>query len=429
MCRFLRFVIILLISLFLNPVLSETQTSLVPRSSCTLAVTIEGAITAATVDYLKRAEKQALENQCQSLFLRLNTPGGSLQSTRYIVEQMLDSQIPYLCLIAPVGGHAGSAGAIILQACHVNGGLTATNLGAATPILGNGQETPEDLRKKMISDTVSWLEGVTKLRNRNLQFSKEIITEAKSLSIEEAVQIKAMDIVANQEIDFLEQAKGRKVLVKDKQELNVEVGVLRDFEADLRTQVLNFFSDPEFSYLLFMGSLALLYAEITNPGLLVPGVIGSVGLVISLVSFHKLDVEWGGLALLLLGIGLLVAELFITSFGVLGVGGIVSLTLGSLFLFTPEQAGFSLPVGLVLSVVGVIALIFAGLGYLAVKAMRFRGIKTEDAMIGHEGIVLNDQQVQVLGDIWFYSSEDEVKPGEQIVVIERNKLTLRVKKK
>lgn len=408
---------------------ARPATDSVSTQNCTLVVTVNGAITAATYDYLKRAEKQAIDQKCQSLFLRLNTPGGSLQSTRLIVEQMLASEIPYLCLISPAGGHAGSAGAIILQACHVSGGLTATNLGAATPIMGSGQETPEDLRKKMISDTVSWMQGVTELRKRNLEFSKEIITEAKSVSIEEAVKIKAMDIVANQEADFLIQAAGRQVLIKDKAELTVVVGTLQDFEVDLRTQILNFFSDPEFSYLLFMGSLALLYAEITNPGLLVPGVIGSVGLLISLVSFHKLEVEWGGVALLLLGLGLLVAELFITSFGILGIGGIISLTLGSIFLFTPEQAGFSLPVGLILIVVGIVALIFGSLGYLAMKSLRFKGIKTEDAMLGQTGQVLNSSQVQVQGDIWSFESDQALSSGDEVIVLERNKLTLKVKKK
>jgi membrane-bound serine protease (ClpP class) len=178
-----------------------------------------------------------------------------------------------------------------------------------------------------------------------------------------------------------------------------------------------------------MGSLALLYAEITNPGLLVPGVIGSVGLLISLVSFHKLDVEWGGVALLLLGLGLLIAELFIASFGILGIGGIVALTLGSIFLFTPEQAGFSLPVGLILSVVGVVSLIFGSLGYLAMKSLRFKSIKTEDAMLGQLGVILNENQVQVRGDIWSFVCDEAVSTNDEVIVLERNKLTLKVKKK
>src|SRR5438445_3109094 len=134
---------------------------------CTLAVTINEAISASTFDYLERAEKHALEKKCDSILVRMNTPGGNLQSTRFIVEKMLASPVPYLCLIAPSGGHAGSAGAIILQACHVNGGLNATNIGAATPILGTGEKMPEDLRNKMINDTVSWLEGITQLRGRS----------------------------------------------------------------------------------------------------------------------------------------------------------------------------------------------------------------------------------------------------------------------
>ncbi|MCE3010265.1 MAG: ATP-dependent Clp protease proteolytic subunit, partial [Proteobacteria bacterium] len=179
------------------------------QSKCTLAVELEGAITMASFDYLKRAEIVAIERGCGSLFVRINTPGGDLQSTRMIVEKILASPIPYLCLISPSGGHAGSAGAIIMMACHVSAGLAATNLGAATPILASGQQISEDLRKKMINDTKSWLEGVTKLRGRNLKFAEEIITEAKSVSADEAVKLGALDFVAANEEQFLDQCGGR----------------------------------------------------------------------------------------------------------------------------------------------------------------------------------------------------------------------------
>ena len=288
-------------------------TGLNAQAACTLSVTIQEAITASTADYFERAQKKAESAGCSSIFVRMNTPGGSLQSTRLIVERILASPIPYLCLISPSGGHAGSAGAIILQACHVNGGLPATNIGAATPILGNGAEMPEDLRKKLINDTVSWLEGVTKIRNRSLEFSRDIVTEAKALASEEAHKLKALDILAPNEKEFLVQAHGKITQVGEKKDQAVEVGDLQEFSPDLRYKILNFVADPEFAYLLFMGSLALLYFEITHPGLIVPGVIGGISLVLSLIAFHKLDVAWGGLALILLGMAFMVLEIFVLS--------------------------------------------------------------------------------------------------------------------
>lgn len=405
------------------------------QAECTTSITINEAISASTLDYLERAERRAVENKCSSLYLRINTPGGNLQSTRLIVERILASPVPYLCLIAPRGGHAGSAGAIILQACHVNGGLTATNIGAATPILGSGGETPEDLRKKLINDTVSWMEGITKLRGRSLKFSKEIITEAKSLSSEVAHEEGALDILATSELDFLEKAQGRQVVIGEKKETSVvAVHDLQEFVPDLRYKVLSFVADPEFAYLLFMGSLALLYVEITHPGMIAPGVIGGIGLVLSMVAFHKLDVTWGGLALILLGIAFLIAEMFIPSFGALGIGGLIAVFVGSVFLFDAQTTGYSLPLSLIISVVGVLGVLFLGIGYLALKTIRLKTKDADTQMQSSDGTVMTVEgnghrgQVEIIGEIWNFVSEDPLQVKDRVHVTGRQGLTLNVKK-
>lgn len=406
-----------------------------PLDKCTVAVTIREGIGAATLDYFARAEAHAAEKKCGSILVRMNTPGGNLQSTRLIVERILASPIPYLCLISPPGGHAGSAGAIILLACHVNGGLTATNIGAATPILGNGGETPKDLRSKMINDTVSWLEGIVGLRGRNLEFAKEIVTEAKAVSAEEAKKLKALDIVTGNEQEFLKAATGRTVIVGDKKETTVEVGPLIEFTPDLRYQILNFTADPEIAYLIFMGSIALLYAEITHPGLVAPGVIGGIGLILSLVAFHKLEVFWGGLALIVLGIIFLVAEVFVTSFGILGVGGIISFVVGSVLLFDKDVTGYALPWGLIGGVALVFATVILGLGSLAFKTLR-RGQRDTDfdlknknvkvVSVGSEG---HSGQVEILGEVWKFTSDQEIKLTDPVEVLGREGLTLHIRKK
>ena len=403
------------------------------QAACTLAVTVQGAITASTVDYLFRAQKKAQDNNCESLFIRLNTPGGSLQSTRLLVEQIIASDKPYLCLISPTGAHAASAGAIILQACHVNGGLPTTHLGAATPVAGGGQEIPEDLKKKLMNDTITWLESLTKLRGRNLDFSKEIITEAKTLGVEAAVQQKALDILATHEGQFLEQAQGRKVRIGEN-EKPVVTGQLIEFPPDLRYQVLNFVADPEFAYLLFMGSLGLLYVELTHPGLIAPGVLGGIGLVLSLVAFHKLDVAWGGLALIVLGIAFLILELFVTSFGILAIGGLAAIFFGSLFLFDAQSTGYSLPLSLILSVVGVLAAFIFGIGYLTLKTLRHRSRDADTELQTHLGKVINVQvsglsgQVEIQGEIWSFKSAEGMQVGDPVRVLSRQGLVLKIVK-
>ncbi|WP_413581857.1 NfeD family protein [Bdellovibrio sp. HCB288] len=408
-------------------------TNVSQAATCTLAVTVNDAITASTTDYLERAEKRAVENGCESIFVRVNTPGGSLQSTRRIVERMLASKIPYLCLITPQGGHAGSAGAIILQACHVNGGVKATNVGAATPILGTGEKMPDDLRNKMINDTVSWLEGVTKLRGRDLKFSKDIVTDAKSYSSTEAVEMKALDILAEDEADFLKKSEGRKVLIAGNETIEVKVGDLREFSPDTRYRILSFIADPEFAYLLFMGSLGLLYVELTHPGLVAPGVIGGIGLVFSLIAFHKLEVVWGGLALILLGIGFLIAEIFIPSFGILGIGGLVSLFVGSVFLFD-KATGYSLPYSIILPVVLAIGAVFFGIGYLALKTLRLKSKDSDADLKESLGVVVSVDptghkgQIAIMGETWNFVSEDSLNIAEHVAVTDRQGLTLNVKK-
>ncbi len=404
------------------------------QAACTIAVTIQEAISASTSDYLERAEKRAREKKCDSIFVRVNTPGGHLNTTRLIVERILASPYAYLCLITPSGGHAGSAGAIILQACHVNGGLTATNIGAATPILGTGEKMPDDLRKKMINDTVSWLEGVTKLRGRSLDFSREIVTEAKALSSEAALKEKALDILATSDSDFLAQAQGRTVQLGENKDGKVVVGDLSEFTPDMRYRVLNFIADPEFAYLLFMGSLGLLYVEITHPGLIAPGVIGGMGLVLSLVAFHKLDVEWGGLALIFLGLVFLILEIFVPSFGILGIGGLISLFVGSVFLFDRETSGYALSLPLIFTVVSILAVFFFGIGYLALKTMRLKTRDTDHDLLVATGSVLfveedgHKGQLRITGEVWKFTSNDVLAVNDKVQVQERQGLTLKIKK-
>lgn len=408
---------ILLLFCFLNlsaPALAE----------CVLAVQVNGAITAATMDYLARAEKEAQQKNCQSILLRMNTPGGELQATRSIVENILASSKPYFCLITPNGGHAGSAGAIILQACHVSGGLATTHLGAATPIMGTGQNLSEDLRQKVINDTVSWTESLAKTRNRNAQVAKDMVVDARSITADEAVKLKALDVAVKDEAEFLDFAAKK---------TKTEVGPLQEFQTDLRYQVLNFVADPELAYLMFMGSLGLLYLELTHPGLIAPGVIGGVGLVLSLIAFHKLDVQWGGFALMVLGIAFLVAELFITSFGVLGIGGLAALIMGSLFLFDPATSGYRLPLSLILTVSLGIGAFFLALGVLVLKTLKQSRKDLDAEMAGRIVKITSLEspqsgQVEIGGEIWRVESEDSLQVGDQVLILNRRGLILKVRK-
>ncbi len=402
------------------------------KETCTLEIKIEGVIGPGVTDYLDRAMKKAKDLECSSILALINTPGGNLESTRMIVEKILNSEIPFLCLVAPQGAHAGSAGAIILQACHVNGALKATNIGAATPVAGTGQEIPKDMRNKLINDTVSWLEGVTKLRGRNLEFSRKIVDEAKAVSSEEAARIKAIDILADDIKGFLTKAQGKKVKINQKDH-EVVIGEIESYKQDSRFHVLQIFSDPQIAYLIFMGSLALLYFEFTHPGTLVPGVIGAIGLIVSMISFHKMDVWWGGLALMVLGVAFLIAEIFVTSFGILGIGGIIAFVLGGIFLFDSSQTAYSLPIMTILPTAIVLGGTMIGVGYMLLRTRKLKVQTGSEEMLGKTGKVKSLENarsgnVQLHGELWKFVSQEDLSINDQIVVIAVDGLTLKVKK-
>lgn len=403
--------------------------------SCTKALEVTGPISASTLDDFTRALKEAQKLKCSSVLVRINTPGGDLQSTRRIVELMLGSESQtFLCLVSPSGGQAGSAGAIILQACHVSGALKATNIGAATPVLGGGAKMSDDLRKKIVNDTTAWVESLAKLRNRNQKFAKEIVTEAKSLDAEAAAEIKAIDFVVDSEDQFLQKSAGREVVMKDDKRTAVQVGAIKEYQKDARSHLLALVTDPEIAYLMFIGSLALLYFEVTHPGMIAPGVIGGVGLIVSLMAMHKMEVEWAGLMLILLGLGLLIAEIFVPSFGMLGIGGFVSFVLGSVFLFNTEQTGYSLSWLVILpTALGLGATIF-GIGYLSLSALKKSkdpdlSMKEAHVTVTHVDSSEVSGQVEVLGEFWNFESQDRLKVGDLVKIQERHGLTLKVQKR
>lgn len=404
-------------------------------SPCTMEVDITDTIGPATVDLLKRVEKRASEQKCSSILLLVNTPGGSLESTRIIVGMILNSPIPYLCLISPSGAHAGSAGAIILQACHVNGGLHGTNLGAATPVTLGG-EMPEDLRKKILNDTRSWLESLTRLRGRSDKFGQDIILEAKAVTAEDALKLKAIDFVGPSKIEFLKFAQDREVKMSESKMEAVKVGEISRFEHDTRHKVVSLLTDPQLAYLILLGSLALLYFEITHPGTMIAGVAGGLGLIIAMVALHKLDVEWGGLMLIFLGIGLLIAEIFVPSFGILGIGGITAFALGSVFLFDPVKTfGYRLPLTLILPVVIFFGAVFIGVSYLMLKTTKVKKKGGFEDLIGLQAKVIsvdehnsNKGRIELRGEIWSFESKTALNIDDEVKVNGHNGLVLQVHK-
>ena len=409
-----------------------------PLLACTLQISVNTAITPVTLDMVKKALILAKKENCSSVFMGIDTPGGTLSATRLIVQEILNSPLPFLCLVSPKGAQATSAGAIILQACHVSGALRGTNLGASTPVMmGKEMGKESDMRKKVVNDTVSFVKSLSSLRKRNEKFAEEIVTQAKSVTAQEAFQLKAIDFTGDTASDFLVFSNGRTVEMKEGKTKNVVTGSLKAFPMGIRYSVLNFFADPQILYLLFLGSIMLIYFEFTHPGTLVPGVVGGIGLIISLVGLNAFSVVWGAVALIFAGLVLFLAEMLIPSFGILGIGGAISFILGSVYLFDPiEMGGYKLPLSLILFVSLSVSLLMLGACYLAVKTFRMkRDITAMGTVLNQEGEVtkiLDDfgktGWIIIHGENWKFCSEKPLKVGDIVKVIKYKKMDLTVEK-
>lgn len=404
--------------------------SVLGKKKCTKQIQMKDTIGPASLDILEHAIQLTKKDQCSSLLLLINTPGGSLLSTRKIVEVILDSPFPILCLVYPGGAHAGSAGAIIMQACHVNGAVTATNIGAATPVLGTGKDVSKDLRKKLVNDTTSWLDSLTDLRARNKKFGREIVTEARALSGKSAYEIGAIDFYGQSIEEFLAFAQGRKVQVREKKNVPVQVGQVQSIQLGARYQLISFITDPQIIYLLFIGSLLLLYFEITHPGTIVPGVLGVIGLTISFIGMHKLNFVWGGLFLIILGVIFMILEAFVAGFGILGGAGAISFVIGSFFLFDPSKTGgLDIPVSTIIATSVVFISIAMGLAYLAYTALRKR--RDIENWVGEKGEVVEVKSslnglIEINGETWKYKSKKPLKKGDIVKVVGYRKMVFDV---
>lgn len=401
---------------------------------CVIEFNLDNTIGLASLDFVKRAKKRAESHHCGSILMLLNTPGGNLQTTRLIVEEILNSKFPFLCMVYPAGAHAGSAGAIILEACHLAGAMATTNIGAATPIQESGENIPSDLRKKILNDTRAWLESIVKTRGRSEKFARDIIEQAKAVSAQEAFETKAIDFVGDSKAEFLKFAAGRSVKVDENLEMKIAIGPVMVLDQDLRFKVMDLLMNPQFAYMLMMGSIGLLYYEVTHPGLIAPGVVGGIGLIISLTSLHMLDATWGAVLLILIGIGLLIAEAFVAGFGVIGFGGVVAFFIGSLFLFDPEATGYSLPMLLILPTVIVLGVVMLGVAFLAFTARKKKNRAGFDALVGHMARVTDVQPgdgrygyVEIEGELWKCTSDHPLRTGERVKIISHQGFTLNVR--
>src|SRR6266516_5727572 len=411
---------------------------------------IDGAIGPAVADYVVRELRGVRQAETRLVVLRMNTPGGLDTSMREIVRAILSSSVPVATYVAPSGARAASAGTYIAYASAIAAMAPGTNLGAATPIrLGapglpggapqqpagqkekgsEGTEPADAETRKAVNDAVAYIRGLAELNGRNADWAAEAVRSAVSLPASEALKLHVIDVIADDVPDLLGKIDGRTVMVAGKPQRLATIGLeVVTVSPDWRTDLLAVITNPNVAFILLLIGVYGLIFEFVNPGAVAPGLIGGISLLVALFALNLLPINYAGAGLVLLGVGLMVAEAHIGSFGVIGVGGIIAFLIGAIMMFPFGVPGFNLS----LPVVAATTVVTAGL-FLLVLSMLLRSrrrpiVAGQEALLGAEGEALpwhgEEGIVRVKGEIWRARAVRPLQPGTRVKVIGRDGLVL-----
>jgi len=399
-------------------------------------LTLHDTINPATGDYVKAGIGWAKEWGANLIVLELDTPGGLLQTTRSIVKDILNSPIPVVVFVTPSGARAGSAGVFITMAGHIAAMSPGTNIGAAHPVMGG--KDPEKaggkhMARKVENDTVAFIEAIAKQRRRNIAWGKKAVIESASITSDEALRLKVIDVVAGDTADLLKKIDGKKIYVNSfPMILATKNMTVKRMSMSFKQKFLNFFANPQIAYFLMMIGFAGIMMEIYHPGAIFPGVLGGICLFLAFVGLQVLPINYGGVALIFLGGLLLVGELITPAFGILFVGGIISMFVGSIFLIDSPDPSMQVPMPMIIATVSTLTVVFGLALWAVMRAYNKPPLTGEHRMIGEIGTVraaLNPVgTVRVFGEQWNAESADgeSIAEGTEIKVVEVKGLKVKV---
>lgn len=431
-----------------------------------LLLEVKGTIGPAMSDFVRRGIKQGEKERAVAVILRMDTPGGLDSAMREIIQRIVAASVPIVTYVAPGGARAASAGTYILYASHVAAMAPATNVGAATPVQlapggfpgfddkepeGAGDETSKEtddktaedgergkkakpeprsaMQRKIVNDAVAYIRGLAQMRDRNADWAEKAVREAASLSAEEALKEGVIDVVALDVSQLLQQLDGRRLdVLGHERALHTKGALVVTVEPDWRNELLAIITNPNVAYILMLLGIYGLFFELSNPGGILPGVAGAICLLLALYAFQVLPVNYAGLGLILLGIAFMVGEIFMPSFGALGIGGVIAFAIGSLILMETELEEYTLSVPLVIAVTLVSTAFFMMVMTMFVRQRRQAVVTGQEQMVGAVGEALEAFEargyVRVHGERWQAETACPVRQGERVRVRALEGLTL-----
>jgi len=404
---------------------------------------VEGIIGPVSSNYVKRTIEKAEEKDAEAIVFLLDTPGGLMDAMREIVKDELNSPIPIVIYVYPSGARDASAGVFLTYAAHIAAMTPGTNLGAAHPVsispqgLGGGEKKkPDDtMMEKVTEDAAAYIRGIAKKRNRNIEWAEKAVRESVSATAEEALKLGIINLIVSSVDELLEEIHGMEVeLPEGSKKLDTKNAETEEIPMNFREEFLSLISNPNIAYILFLVGVYGLIFEIRSPGAIIPGLLGALCLILAFYSFQTLPINYAGVALIILGIAMFVMEVLTPTYGPLTIGGIVSMSIGSMMLINSDLEFLQISKPLIFAAVGTTAafLIFA-LGAV-LKTMRTKPITGKEGLTGAIGkavsdISSTDGKIFIRGEYWNAVSDKKIKKDTEVEVVEVNGLKIKVKKK
>ena len=397
---------------------------------------VADAISPGTSEYIAFGIEEAARKQAQLLVIRLDTPGGLVSSTRDIVKSIFGSSVPVAVYVAPGGARAASAGTFITMSAHIAAMAPGTNIGAASPVSGGGKQIQGDMRKKAMNDVAAFARAVASRTGRNTEWAESAVREAISVDEAEALKQKVIDLVAADVKSLLLAVHGKKIKLAGGATVTLSTRGAAQIVLgrSWRQKVLTLLSDPNIAYILMLLGMYGLFFELSNPGSILPGVVGAISLLLALYALKVLPVNYVGLLLMGLAIIMFLLEIKVVSYGGLTIGGIIAMTLGSVMLIDSPDPYLQISLKVILPAVAGTAMFFVWLVGMGFRAQRVRPVSGSEGMLDQSGVVSaspkkgSPAKIRVHGEIWLADSHDPLEIGDKVRVVSVDGLRLRVEK-